>query len=77
MLLNDILDVTKTVTVAGICQGKATLMNLKTSLVMMNFFVEVDGNFLFPIVINFIGELVISHLFLKSINLSLSAKMRE
>ena len=41
---DDILDVTKTVTIAGIIQGKPTLMNLKTSLVMMNFFVEIDGN---------------------------------
>jgi len=41
---DDIDDVTKTVTVAGIIQGKATLMNLKTSLVMMNFYCDVDGH---------------------------------
>mgnify|MGYP003296920106 CR=1 FL=1 len=40
---DDVLDVNKTVTVAGISQGKATVMNLKTSLTMMNFFVDIDG----------------------------------
>ena len=40
---DDVVDVNKTVTVAGISQGKATVMNLKTSLTMMNFFVDVDG----------------------------------
>ena len=40
---DDVVDVNKTVTVAGISQGKATVMNLKTSLTMMNFFVDIDG----------------------------------
>ena len=41
---DDILDVTKVVTIAGIIQSKATVMNLKTSLTMMNFYADVDGN---------------------------------
>ena len=40
---DDIVDVTKTVTVAGIAQSKATVMNLKTSLTMMSFYADVDG----------------------------------
>ena len=41
---DDILDVSKVVTIAGIVQSKATVMNLKTSLIMMNFYIDVDGN---------------------------------
>ena len=41
---DDVLDVTKVVTIAGIIQSKATVMNLKTSLTMMNFYADVDGN---------------------------------
>lgn len=41
---DDVLDLTKVVTIAGIVQSKATVMNLKTSLTMMNFFADVDGN---------------------------------
>ncbi len=41
---DDVVDVSKTVTIAGIIQSKATVMNLKTSLTMMNFYVDVDGN---------------------------------
>ncbi len=39
---DEITDVTKTVTIAGIVQSKATVMNLKTNLNMMNFYVDVD-----------------------------------
>ena len=41
---DDVLDLTKVVTIAGIVQSKATVMNLKSSLTMMNFFADVDGN---------------------------------
>lgn len=41
---DDVLDVSKVVTIAGIVQSKATVMNLKTSLTMMNFYADVDGN---------------------------------
>ncbi|MBP5408267.1 MAG: ATP-dependent DNA helicase RecG [Bacilli bacterium] len=41
---DDVLDVTKVVTIAGIVQSKATVMNLKTSLTMMNFYADIDGN---------------------------------
>ena len=41
---DDVVDVSATVTVAGIIQGKPTLMNLKSSLCMMTFFVDIDGN---------------------------------
>ena len=41
---DDVLDLTKTVTIAGIAQGKASVMNLKTSLTMMSFFADIDGN---------------------------------
>ena len=41
---DDVLDVSKVVTIAGIVQSKASVMNLKTSLTMMNFYADVDGN---------------------------------
>ena len=41
---DDVLDLTKVVTIAGIVQSKATVMNLKTSLTMMNFYADIDGN---------------------------------
>ncbi len=40
--IDEVTDVTKTVTVAGIVQSKATVMNLKTNLNMMTFYVDVD-----------------------------------
>ena len=52
---DDVLDVTKTVTVAGIAQGKATVMNLKTSLTMMSFYVDVDGYSVKVIIFNIIS----------------------
>lgn len=33
----------KTLTIAGICQSKATVVNVKNNLNLMNFFVDVDG----------------------------------
>lgn len=34
----------KTLTIAGICQSKATVINVKNNLNLMNFFVDVDGH---------------------------------
>ncbi len=41
---DDVTDVNKVVTVAGFVESKATVMNLKTSLTMMTFFADIDGN---------------------------------
>ncbi len=40
--IDEVEDINKTVTVAGIVQGKASLMNLKTNLSMLKFYVDVD-----------------------------------
>lgn len=41
--IDEVEDVTKTVSIAGIIQGKASVMNVKTNLNMMRFNCEVDG----------------------------------
>ena len=38
------VEIGKTVTVAGIIQGKATVANVKSNLSVMNFYVDIDGN---------------------------------
>ena len=38
------VEIGKTLTVAGIIQGKATVANVKSNLSVMNFYVDIDGN---------------------------------
>ena len=38
------VEIGKTLTVAGIIQGKATIANVKSNLSVMNFYVDIDGN---------------------------------
>ena len=38
------VEIGKTLTIAGIIQGKATIANVKSNLSVMNFYVDIDGN---------------------------------
>ncbi|MBP5550718.1 MAG: ATP-dependent DNA helicase RecG [Bacilli bacterium] len=38
------VEIGKTLTIAGIAQGKATIANVKSNLSVMNFYVDIDGN---------------------------------
>ena len=38
------VEIGKTITIAGIIQGKATIANVKSNLSVMNFYIDIDGN---------------------------------